>query len=268
MIVVADVGATSMRIASAEQDGALTDVVVEDTPTSYDEGIACFAAYKSKLSSIPEAVSAGIAGQVSPDGASLQTASHMHDWANKPLTQDLGSLFHAPVYLDNDTTMGALGEALAGAGKDVPNIAYVAIGTGIGGKHVVQGIVEDPGVEIGHRMMVVDNIKKEFEEFVSGLAVLRDYGMTATNLHDPKAWDTYARYAAYGIREVLTDWHPELVILGGSLPHDDRLSLANIQKHLKEIAPELLPARFAYAALPYPGLTGAAICASRRMQGL
>jgi len=63
-----------------------------------------------------------------------------------------------PVYVLNDCTAACYGEWLLGAGRRVRNLAYVAIGTGIGGGAVVDGHLllgwRGNAAEVGH--LVVD----------------------------------------------------------------------------------------------------------------
>ncbi len=68
-----------------------------------------------------------------------------------------GILMHelgVPVYLDNDANLGALGESRYGAGVGIADLAYLKIGTGIGGGLVMDGQIyrgsRGSAGEIGH----------------------------------------------------------------------------------------------------------------------
>jgi predicted NBD/HSP70 family sugar kinase len=58
-----------------------------------------------------------------------------------------------PIFLDNDANMGTLGESRYGAGRGVENMAYIKLGTGIGGGLILNGVIYRGGGsagEIGH----------------------------------------------------------------------------------------------------------------------
>jgi glucokinase len=71
-----------------------------------------------------------------------------------PLTEPISREFRIPVFLLNDCTAGVLGEKEFGAGRDLNNIFFLALGTGIGGGAIVDGHLlfgkDGNAVEIGH----------------------------------------------------------------------------------------------------------------------
>ncbi|WP_240473324.1 ROK family transcriptional regulator [Salsuginibacillus kocurii] len=54
------------------------------------------------------------------------------DWHNVALKEELEQTFNLPVVIENEANAGAHGEKVYGAGKNVSNLIYVSIGTGIG----------------------------------------------------------------------------------------------------------------------------------------
>lgn len=263
MILVADIGGSRTRLGCAG-DASLENVVIADTPKSYEEGLAHLAAYKASLPEMPAAVSVGVAGRITDEKTLL--TGHLPDWDNHAFAKDLAERLGIPAFVDNDTVMGALGEANEGAGTGANVVAYIAVGTGIGGRRVVAGEIDRSSEnEFGHAKITIDGVEKEFEEFVSGSTIEREHGFWASDLHDPFEWDRYARCLAYGLKDVLSSWNPDRVVLGGYLPHDDRLSISNLEKHLAQAMPGHALPPFAYASLPYSGLTGARIYAKRAL---
>ncbi len=71
-----------------------------------------------------------------------------------PLTNPIRKELGLPTYLVNDCTAAVLGERMFGAGKELDNLAYITIGTGIGGGVMVDGRLllgkDGNAVEIGH----------------------------------------------------------------------------------------------------------------------
>lgn len=76
---------------------------------------------------------------------------------NLPVADIFAELTSAPVALENDTNAGALGEKWFGAGRDIQDFAYMAVGTGVGGGLILRGqlYVGAKGVagEVGHTIV-------------------------------------------------------------------------------------------------------------------
>jgi glucokinase-like ROK family protein len=84
----------------------------------------------------------------------------MPGWDNFPVRDRLESALGVPVYVDNDANLGALGEYSYGAGKNVDNLAFIKVATGIGcgiiaGGQIYHGQTGAAG-EIGHVTMAED----------------------------------------------------------------------------------------------------------------
>jgi glucokinase-like ROK family protein len=96
-------------------------------------------------------------GMPGPMDASLQRTiapPRMPGWDSVDVRGVLARELGVPIYLDNDANMGALGESRYGAGVGVADMAYIKIGTGIGGGLVMGGRVyrgsRGSAGEIGH----------------------------------------------------------------------------------------------------------------------
>jgi glucokinase len=75
-------------------------------------------------------------------------------WWHLPLGRALHDVFRCPVTLENDANLGALGEAVSGAGRGFPSVLYITVSTGIGAGFVVDGDIfpgaRGFGLEVGH----------------------------------------------------------------------------------------------------------------------
>jgi glucokinase len=76
---------------------------------------------------------------VQPKTGRVIDANNVPGWKDVDLGQDLEAHFEAPVYLDNDANMAALGEHWRGVAKGVDNFVFVALGTGVGAGLVFNG---------------------------------------------------------------------------------------------------------------------------------
>jgi predicted NBD/HSP70 family sugar kinase len=75
-------------------------------------------------------------------------------WADIDLRAHLTRTHGLPVQLDNDANLGALGEHWWGAGRDVPDLAYIKLATGVGAGILIGGTIHRGATgiagEIGH----------------------------------------------------------------------------------------------------------------------
>jgi glucokinase len=156
---------TPGRLVAAE---AVEDAVVEAViEAAGDEPLA--------------AVGVAAAGFVDREGARVVFAPHL-PWRGEHVRDRLEERLGVPVLLDNDASCAAHAEAAYGAGRDVPSMLLVALGTGIGGGIVVDGRVwrghHGMAGEFGHMQVVPDGAPCEcgrrgcWEQYSSGNALV------------------------------------------------------------------------------------------------
>jgi glucokinase-like ROK family protein len=99
---------------------------------------------------VPSPVHPGEPGRLSP--------AVLPAWEGRTGFEVLEKRYRAPLFMDNDANLGALAERWWGAGRGIPDFAYVKVSTGVGSGHVVGGEIYRgaTGVagEIGH--MAID----------------------------------------------------------------------------------------------------------------
>src|SRR5947209_13197006 len=175
-------------------------------------------------------------------------SDQIEGWSDFELGDWLHRLMERPVCVDNDANLGALGEAVCGAGAGFSPVCYVTLGSGVGGGLVVDGKIyhgAQPGEsEIGHLRLdrqgmtvesrcsgwaVDERIRKLKKEGSSSLLcdligaakggeakflarALEKNDSSATQLLDDLAGDL-----AFGLSHVAHLFHPELIVLGGGL---------------------------------------------------
>ncbi len=166
------------------------------------------------------------------------------------------------VILENDVNLAVLGENWLGQGQGVDNLAYIAIGTGIGGGlmvggQLVRGAANAAG-ELGFLPFGADPFEPEslrtgaFERAVASFAIIERYrvlaGEVATvpaiferagqgDAHASQVLDDTARILARGIGAISAIANPEKVIMGGSI---------GLRPELIERVKTFLPACFPY----------------------
>jgi glucokinase-like ROK family protein len=99
-------------------------------------------------------IGVGIPGPMDAGLSRLISPPRMPGWHGTDIRQILRRELGVPVYLDNDANMGALGESRFGAGRGVYELAYIKVGTGIGGGLVFNGQIyrgsRGSAGELGH----------------------------------------------------------------------------------------------------------------------
>ncbi|MBT0773574.1 ROK family transcriptional regulator [Kineosporia sp. J2-2] len=158
-----DIGATSIDVAVL--DGGLnllgqlradTDVRLGPQPV-LDQAIDLVAKVRSGLADPagpPAGVGVGVPGPVSQAEGALVAPPIMPGWSRFPIRDQLGAALGAPVMVDNDVNVMALGELHAGTARSVRDLLFVKIGTGIGcgivvGGEIYRGVNGSAG-DIGH----------------------------------------------------------------------------------------------------------------------
>jgi glucokinase len=85
------------------------------------------------------AVGVGFGGPVDIDTGRIAMSYHVEGWHGFELRTWLADLTGLPVSVDNDTNVGALAEALKGAGQGFRLVVYTNLGSGMGGGYVMDG---------------------------------------------------------------------------------------------------------------------------------
>jgi glucokinase len=170
----------------------------------------------------------GFGGPVDFPSQTVTLSTHVEGWAGYPLVQQVKTFVGAPVLMDNDANVGALGEATYGAGPTRDPIFYMTASTGIGGGIVIGGRIyrgaDSFAGEIGHI-----NVDPEgpsclcgsngcLERMCCGLWLERDYGKPAKELlQDAEFVNRYVVYLARGLKAAIMILNPARIIIGGGI---------------------------------------------------
>jgi fructokinase len=137
-----------------------------------------------------------------------------------------------PLAIDTDVNGAALGELTWGAGRGLDSLAYITVGTGIGGGIIVggrpvHGLLHP---EVGHmRIPRTDQDRRAFagncpfhgdclEGLASGPAILSRWGAPAESLPDDhEAWPTVASDLAWACANLACVVSPQRIIVGGGV---------------------------------------------------
>ena len=223
MYLLFDIGGTHMRLALSRDGKEIEGAPhVEDTPQKFEEALERIAAITKELTSGAhvDAAAGGVPGPLDADRTKLIRAPHLADWIEKPLKEKFEQIFDAPVYLENDAALAGLGEAVRGAGVGFRIMAYITIGTGVGGARIVSRQIDTSalGFEPGHQIINHSkNVEETLEQLISGTAIEKRYQKKPFELDDSAAWDEIAWHLSAGLTNTIVHWSPDIVIIGGSV---------------------------------------------------
>jgi glucokinase len=100
------------------------------------------------------AIGVSFGGPVDATRGLVRLSHHVPGWEETPLAERLRAELGAPVAVDNDANVAALGEWTFGAGRGCASLLYVTVSTGIGGGWVLGGRIwsgaDGMAGEIGH----------------------------------------------------------------------------------------------------------------------
>lgn len=191
-----DIGGTKIAAGILDaQTGAL--LLSDRTPTRADQGgqAVLFRALELTQSVRTRAASLGLSpvvgvgigagGQIDSNGVVVHATDLLPGWAGTPLGQTFAEAFDLSAVADNDVNALAVGEARFGAGKGFANLLFLALGTGVGGALIANGVLlrgrNGAGGELGHLIVEPDGLictcggRGCLEQYASGAALHRRY---------------------------------------------------------------------------------------------
>jgi glucokinase len=147
-VIGVDIGGTNLRLALADMTGLVlakwsssTAGVrgAEPVVALISDGVEHLLQQASTQRHALKAVAVGAPGVTDSDAGIVIATSYLMGWRNVPLRAMLEDALNAPIAVDNDVNLAALGENWAGAAKEVRNFVFLAIGTGIGAGILLNG---------------------------------------------------------------------------------------------------------------------------------
>ena len=215
MLIGVDVGGTKMlglavsaaSVAGDDVDGI--DVLRESRVTTPTAGealveslIALVRTLEQDCARTTTALAVGIAGLIDRSGV-VRYSPHLPDVVQLPLAERLSQALKCPVAVENDLTTATLAEARLGAGRGCRDLIVVGLGTGIGTKFLIDGVLirgaNGFAGEAGHM-----TVERGGPRHVTG---------------QPGAWEMFGSGNALGVlarRIALDGGVPSLIALAGS----------------------------------------------------
>lgn len=138
------------------------------------------------------------------------------EWGWVDIFTPIKTLFDCPVWLENDANLGALYEARNMSGK----VIYLTFSTGIGGGIVEKNQIfpDSASFEPGHKKYLYNGKEKEWEDIAAASAIENYYHTDrATALRGKEVMQDIASRIALGLPDVVSEYHPDTIIIGGPM---------------------------------------------------
>lgn len=200
----------------------------------------------------------GVPGTVDRKAGVVRYSNNIR-WEEVHLADEIGKYLPIPVEIANNADCAALGEAVAGAGKECSDVVMLTLGTGVGGGIILDGEIYEGrgmgGSELGH-MVIVENgepctcgRRGCLEAYVSITALKREAYRAAGkemdqeeifalaeqgDLEMKKVVEAYIRRLGLGIVNIVNIFRPQLVLLGGDIPKQGEALLSPLRRIVEE----------------------------------
>jgi len=281
-----DVGGTGLKAGVVDENGKIISKV--SCPTGVERGHEAVIADMAQLAlkAIDEsgytlddvkAIGIGIPGVQDPRTGRVPFCTNL-GWHDVPVIELMQKVIDKPVYIDNDATVAALAESVAGVSSKYKDSIFLTLGTGVGGGVILNGKVysgtHGVGSELGHMIVVAGGDlctcgnRGCWERYASATALIRmghecaakhpesilagkeklnaKDVMDAAKANDPaglEAFDQYTTYLAIGMVNINNFMDPEVIVLGGGVSAAGEFLLKPIREKLAKMV--------FYKAMPY-----------------
>ncbi len=204
-------------------------------------------------------ISVAAPGRVDVERGIVLQAGSVFDWQNVPIREQFERDFRAPVCVDNDVNMAAMGELQFGAARGERDVVLVKLETGLGAAVVSRGQLllgsHWAAGEIAHMVLDPENAVQDWNsrgylESVVGsdriLAAARAVGSTAPAALEflmaarssrgkkRAVFDKVTLHVGIAIANLIVAYDPALVVLQGSL-------LGALEEEVRAIVKRVVP---------------------------
>jgi len=212
----------------------------------------------------------GMPGILNPRTGKLAFSGNL-GWRNVSIREELEKYIPIPVCIGNDANCAVIGEAVAGAARNMKNVIMLTLGTGVGGGVIIDGKLfcgaDGMGTELGHMLFVFEGeqctcaatgcvaayasaiarirqtkeAKEKHPESKMNAHAIRVGKVSARTAFDCakqgdlaalEVVDRYTEYLAAAIGSLITVFRPEAVLIGGGLSNEKEYLLDRLNRRV------------------------------------
>ena len=194
---------------------------------------------------------------------------------NQPLKKLLAEKFKPyPIKLEHDAHCFLLAEKETGLAKDLKNVFYLTLGSGVGGAWMVDGKIaageHGAAGEVAHTIIDISD-SLELEELAANKFIKKELGMDSLQAYqlaqsgDKWARDVFEKLGlnlGVGIANIINIFDPGAVILSGGVGEASDLILPNIKERIDKLvtSPAAKETKILFSRLgQFGGALGAAL---------
>jgi glucokinase len=273
MYISIDIGGTNTRVALSKN---LKDIEAFETFPSQPDLKSQKVKIKQTVDALCQgkkviAYAVGIAGFIDTKNCSIINSPNYKILNGTNVKELVSASEDVPVLCLNDTKIAGLGESILGSGKNCNVVAYLALGTGVGGSLVVNQKLDDRSYEPGHQIIKFDDILADgleiygsYEAYASGTAFFKNYGVRPRDCKDAKIWHEYGKKVGIGLQNVIFMWNPDCIVIGGGMAKHFDEFLPGIESHLNRLDFINLPRIFKAEFTEGSGIVGGFVYLSQQ----
>ncbi|GMV22976.1 MAG: sugar kinase [Acidimicrobiia bacterium] len=281
-LVGVDVGSRTLRVALTDLQGKV--LARHQEPTSTVSGTAILDQIYAGVDEVFRrarrdraklyAIGIGAPGMTDVQSGRVIRAVNLPGWVDLPLQELAEARLGAPVRVDNDANMAALGERWRGCARQVDDFVFVALGAGVGagvvvggrlhrGHHWYAGEISHMNVDFrewegdfGERGYLESRIGAgAIAEWQHARPLVEDVAPTAhgrasavmriieaARAGDPRATAVVEELAVYlgtAVANIVAVLDPALIVFGGGLSHAGDLLLSPLRRVVSKVVPNL-----------------------------
>ena len=252
--VVSETGSILAQVGAKTLPDRPYQAIVRDMAELVRRAIA-----KARLSIYDvKSVGVGIPGVAFADTGVVYNCTNL-GWINIPLRAEMKKYIGMPIFIDNDANVAALAESVTGASAGYKSSILLTLGTGVGGGVIIDGKpwagAHGRAGEMGHMILVPDGVPCTcgksgcVERYCSGTALIREAKQVCFNFPETsilrkaggnidkinaklvidaakegdapalRVFNSFARYLAMAVNNLIWAFDPEIVVLGGGLSY-------------------------------------------------
>jgi predicted NBD/HSP70 family sugar kinase len=285
-VVAIDVGGINLRVAAANMRAQILSKTVVSTPGNFEQvGQALRAGLiqvRDALVGPVRMIAVAVPGVVDPATGSIGNIENLPGWRTDELQRVLAE-FGAPVIVENEANLAAIGEHRVGGAQGAESVLFVALGAGIGAGLIVDGDLfrgaSGAAGEIGYLRAKLDGQTPTLEQAAGADAVVRRYRAHSGSAAETaeavfglaQAGDQPAVLAVgevveeltLGIANAIVVLNPKIVVVGGGVAEAGEMLLGPLRKSIARLVPAMPELRLSSLGQDAALIGGANLSAER-----